>query len=148
MLEESNKDLSFSNNVIIFRKGKDMDDVLHARELLRHGFPETRYGSVKGLLYEAQRYISRKVKKEFTHRRTRSIWEGTARRIDSEEMDALRLAVIEESKREQHELRARLASLDAMLASVDEAFHGETLAALRAQQGGLGGIHHNRKDRG
>lgn len=144
-----NKDSSLSryDNVVFLNKGKDMDDVLHARELLQQGFPENRYGSVKGLLYEAQRYISRKVKKEFTHRRTRSIWEGTARRIDSEEMDALRLAVFEESKREQQELRARLASLDAMLASVDEDFHGETLAALRAQQGGLGGIHHDRKDR-
>lgn len=34
-------------------------------------------------------------------------------------MDALRLAVIEESRREQRELRARLAALDAKLAAVD-----------------------------
>ena len=99
------------------------------------------------MLNEAQRFLNRTVVKEFTHRRARSIWEGTARRVDGEEIDALRLAALEEHKREQRELRTRLASLDAMLASVDQEFHGETLAALRSQTGGLGGIYHDRKAR-
>ncbi len=50
-------------------------------------------------------------------RRVRSIWEGTARRIDGEEKDALRRAKLEEARREQQLLRARLAELDAALAA-------------------------------
>ena len=44
-------------------------------------------------------------------------------------MDALRLAEIEESKREHKELRARLAALDAKLARVDEALARAKVAA-------------------
>lgn len=108
-----------------------MSDVAYAQGLFREAFPERRYGSVKSLLFEAQRFISNRVRKDFTHRRARSIWEGSARRIDSEEMDALRMAVLEESRREQRELRARLAALDAKLASVDALEVGAPVAADR-----------------
>ena len=64
-------------------------------------------------------------------RRVRSIWEGTARRIDSEEMDALREAVKEEARREQIELRTRLASLDEKIAAFDAATSRQAVAPDR-----------------
>lgn len=113
------------------KRNKAMSDVAFAQSLFKEAFPERRYGSVKNLLFEAQRFIARHVQKDFTHRRARSIWEGSARRIDSEEMDALRIAVLEESKREQRELRARLAALDAKLANADAYMARTSLAAHR-----------------
>lgn len=131
----------------VSNKDKAMNDVVYAQGLFKEAFPERRYGSVKEMLNAAYRAISPKVRKEFTHRRARSIWEGAARRIDSEEVDALRLVIVEEHRREQRELRARLASLDARLATTDPEFFGPTLEAYRAQASGLGGVSHDRKDR-
>lgn len=108
MLSKSDKHASI--------KGKRMTDVFYAQSIFREAFPTRRYGSVKAALYEARRTISRHVRKEFTDRRARSIWEGTARRIDAEEMEALKSALIEENAREAVELRARLAALDEVLA--------------------------------
>ena len=120
MLSFHNKDLS--------NRDKAMNDVAYAQNLFSEAFPRRRYGSVKAMIFEGQKFISRHVRKEFTERRARSIWEGTARRIDSEEMEALRIAAIEESKREQRELRARLASLDEKLAAMASAESGSALA--------------------
>ena len=64
-------------------------------------------------------------------RRVRSIWEGTARRIDGEEKDALRRATLEEAKREQQFLRTRLAELDAAIAAVDQAQDCSSLPEVR-----------------
>ena len=74
-----------------------------------------------------------------TVRRIRSIWEGTARRIDGEEKDALRLAQIEEARNEYQALRSRLASLEATLAVADEAFFGPQMDAYREMASGMGG---------
>ncbi|RVG81325.1 hypothetical protein [Sinorhizobium meliloti] len=112
-------------------KDKVMNDTLRAQQLFLEAYPEIRYGSVKELYRQAHKFISKHVTKELTFRRIRSIKEGKARRIDGEELDALRLAVIEESKREQSELRARLAALDAKLASVDAADARASLATNR-----------------
>lgn len=120
MLSKSDKETS--------NKGKRMSDVFYAQNLFREAFPQRRYGSVKAALYEARRSISRRVQKEFTDRRARSIWEGTARRIDSEEMKALEAALLEEHRREQAELRSRLATLDETLAAREAAAHRATLA--------------------
>lgn len=102
-------------------KDKAMNDTLRAQQLFSEAYPEIRYPSVKDLYREAHKFISKHVTKDLTFRRVRAIKEGKARRIDGEEMDALRLAVIEESRREQKFLRARLASLDAKLAAFDSA---------------------------
>ena len=109
-------------------KVRKMSDVFQAQALLRTAFPPQRYGKLDNVFYEATRFVNKHVHKHFTLRRARSIWEGTARRIDSEEMDALRLAKIEETRREQRDLRARLAALDEMLASVDAALACPPLA--------------------
>lgn len=92
---------------------------LEARSLFREAFSLSRYGKLDNAFYHAVRFIGPRVNKQFTVRRARSIHEGTARRIDSDEMDALREAVMEEARREQTELRARLAALDAKIAVYD-----------------------------
>lgn len=109
-------------------KVRKMSDVFQAQALLKTAFPPRRYGKLDNVFYEATRFVNKHVNKHFTLRRARSIWEGTARRIDSEEMEALRLAQIEETRREQRDLRARLAALDEMLANVDAALAGASMA--------------------
>jgi hypothetical protein len=118
-------------------KDKAVSDTAFHSELMRDAFPRHRYGGAKAAIYAAYRYIAPKVTKEFTERRARSIWEGTARRIDAEESAVLKRAQIEEARREQRELRERLSRLDTALAVVDEAFHCQARAALQSQMGGL-----------
>lgn len=127
MLATSNEGLSNDDKQKRNRK-KGMSDVCMAQGLLRDAFPPRRYGKVESAFYEAHKFISRRVQKQFTMRRVRSIWEGTARRIDSEEMEALKAALYEESRREQEELRARLASLDEKIAAFDARMARESLA--------------------
>lgn len=112
-----------------------MSDTISAKELMQDAFPERRYGRVKAAIYEAYVFVRPRVVKEFTLRRARSIWEGKAKRIDSEETDALRLAVIEEARREQQELRDRLERLDFALAAADAASPRQTVAAIRNEAG-------------
>ncbi|WP_338076702.1 hypothetical protein [Brucella ciceri] len=96
-------------------------DTIEARNIIHEAFPTRRTGSVKASIYEAYRVLSPMLIKDFTPRRVRSIWEGTARRIDGEELDALRKAKIKEAQREREEIRERLATLDAALAVLDQA---------------------------
>lgn len=98
---------------------KVMSAVFEAQETFRGAWPLRRYGKLDNVFYHAVRFIAPRVQKEFTIRRARSIYEGTARRIDSEEMDALRAAIVMEAKREHEELRARLAALDEKIADWD-----------------------------
>lgn len=129
-------------------KGKSkMNDVADTNFMFQQAFPLRRYGSVKAMINASVRFIAPRVHKEFTYRRARSIWEGTARRIDGEEKDAIRQAIAIEDRREQQELRTRLAALDARLSSADEAFHSPTLEAIRSQASGLGRVHHDGEDR-
>lgn len=115
-----------------------MSDTVFHSGMMREAFPAARYGGSKAAIWAAFRYISPKVQKRFTERRARAIWEAQARRIDAEEAAILQKARIEEARREQHELRARLASLDAALARIDEDFHGPQMAAHREAARGLG----------
>jgi hypothetical protein len=116
-------------------KGKPMSDVYYAQSLFREAFPQRRYGSVKAALYEAHRFISRRVRKDFTERRVRSLWEGTAKRIDAEEMEALKAALQEEALREQTELRTRLALLDEKIAHFDARAASQALESKSQQVG-------------
>lgn len=116
-------------------QGKAMSDVFAAQNLLREASPLARYGKLDNVFFEACRFVNRIVAKDFTLRRARSIWEGTARRIDAEEMKALEQALVEESRREQIELRLRLASLDEKIAAFEATAHRETLARSVAEMG-------------
>jgi hypothetical protein len=113
-------------------------DSEYYRDIAREVWPPRRFGSVKASLNAMHRFISPKVHKEFTHRRARSIWEGTARRIDAEEAAAIKRAQIEEARREYAELRARLVRLDEALARADEDFHGPQMEAHREAASRLG----------
>ncbi|CAN7451595.1 hypothetical protein LJR235_002911 [Pararhizobium sp. LjRoot235] len=128
VLGSHDKDLGFKPKRQKQNRGKVMSAVFEARSLFRDAFPQERYGKLENVFYEARRFMNELLEKDFTLRRARSIWEGTVRRIDSEEMDALRLAVIEESRREKEELRARLDALDEKLAAYEAASHRETMA--------------------
>ncbi|MBB4347979.1 hypothetical protein [Aliirhizobium cellulosilyticum] len=115
-----------------------MSDVFYAQSLLKEAFPRTRYGKVDAVFYEARKFINKRVNKEITLRRIRTIWEGTARRIDSEEMEALKAALHEEERREQRELRARLASLDEKIAAFDALTARQAVAADRRHSDHVG----------
>lgn len=125
-----------------------MSAVLEAQGLFRQAFPATRFGKLENVFYQAKRWVNPRVEKDFTERRARSIWEGTARRIDSDEMDALRAAVYEETRREQRELRARLEKLDEILADALTEPSREALATFSAQVRGLGRVDHGSKEKG
>lgn len=115
-----------------------MSAVVEAQGLFREAFPPRRLGKLDNVFYQASRFISPRVTKQFTIRRARSIYEGTARRIDSEEMDALREALVEEARREKQELRARLVALDEKIAAFDAVTSGKALAADRQHPGHVG----------
>lgn len=121
-------------------KARVMSQVAKAQNEMRLAFPTERYGKLENVYYHAVRFIAPRVEKHFTLRRARSIWEGTARRIDTDEMDAIRLAKIEETRREQRDLRARLAALDEMLANVDAALAGAAVAGKGERVRGAGGM--------
>jgi hypothetical protein len=72
------------------------------------------------------------------------IWYGKARRIEPHEVDAIEDALIkrrkEVTRNELHDLRTRLARLEALLVQTDEEFHRPDLDRLRSPDGGLGGM--------
>ena len=131
MQSDTNESLSNRDKPFLNRK-RVMRDAVYAKNLFEEAFPLWRYGSVKAMTRAAHTFVSKRVTKEFTFRRARSIWEGTARRIDGEEIDALREALYEETVREQREIRARLAKLDEVLAGMDTPSTGKTMAEARS----------------
>lgn len=136
MLENDPKNLS--------NRDKAMSDTVYAQSLFKEAFPLSRYGKAAAAICEAYRIlkplVEPHIEREFTVRRARSLHEGSARRVDGAEIEALKLAQIKEARREQQELRERLARLDAALAVADEDFHGETRTALREQMGRIRGM--------
>lgn len=121
MLGHDDKKLGRRPAGVSKRRKKVMSSaIFEARDLFREAFSLRRYGKLDNAFYHAVRFISPKVEKDFTVRRARSIYEGTAKRIDSEEMDALREALIEEMRREHQETRDRLAALDKKIAALDQ----------------------------
>ena len=131
MFGHNDKAVGTNPDHVSTNRKKVMSAVFEAQETFRAAWPLRRYGKLDNVFYQAVRFISPRVQKEFTIRRARSIYEGTARRIDSEEMDALRVALIEESRVEQAELRARLAALDKKIAAFEAAEAGAALAERR-----------------
>ena len=110
------------------KRDRKMSDVAFAQGMIREAFPKDLYGGYKAAVYAAYRFISPRVSKRFTERRARAIWDGEARRIDMEEADALRAALIEEAKNETARLRARLAALDEKISAFDAITVSQALA--------------------
>jgi len=131
VLGTDNQNLGSRPKKIFTSRKKAMAAVFEAQQTFREAWPLTRYGKLDNVFYEAVRFISPRVNKQFTARRARSIYEGTARRIDSEEMDALREAEREQARIEQRELRARLAALDEKIAAFDAVTAREEVAETR-----------------
>jgi len=79
-----------------------------------------------------------------TYWRAFDIWYGKARRIEAFETDAIQDALAkrrkEVTRNEVHDLRTRLARLEALLVQTDEEFHRPVLDRLRSADGGLGGM--------
>lgn len=111
-------------------KRKSMSDTTFAKGAIQEAFPTRRFGSAYAAQHEAYKFLRKNVGKQMTMRRIRSLWEGTAKRVDGEEKDALRWAKIEEAKREQKELRERLAKIDAALAAINSSEDRPTLSEL------------------
>lgn len=123
-----------------YDKRTSMSDTVFHSDLIREAFPRARYGGTKGAIYAAYRFMAPKVTKQFTERRVRAIWEGTARRIDAEESAVLHRAKFEEERREYTELKRRLESLEAALAVADASAAGSALAAHSSLANGLGRV--------
>jgi predicted phage-related endonuclease len=70
------------------------------------------------------------------------IWYGKARRIEPHEIDAIEDALVkrrkEVTRNEVHDLRNRLARVEALLVQTDEEFHRPHIDRLRSSDGGLG----------
>ena len=126
MLEKYPKNLEHYS-----KREKEMTDAVLAQGMIREAFPRDLYGGYKAAVYAAYRFMSPRVTKQFTLRRASAIWNGEARRIDMEEADALRAALIEEARNETHRLRARLASLDEKIASFSAGPTGAAVAKDR-----------------
>jgi len=78
-----------------------------------------------------------------TYWRTFDIWYGKARRIEPHEIEqiaeALRIKNEKAARNELHELKLRLATLEARLLSGDTDFHSPYLDGVRAQTAHMGG---------
>lgn len=135
MLGSHDKELGSHPKRVFTSRKKAMAAVFEAQKTFRDAWPLQRYGKLDNVFFEAVRFISPRVTKQFTARRARSIYEGTARRIDSEEMDALRAAEREQARIEQRELRARLASLDEKIAAFEASAHREEVASPISEVG-------------
>lgn len=119
MVENGYASLENRSKASASSKSGSMNATVAARNIIREAWPINRHGKVANIIHHVVRFVGPRVRKPFTTRRALAIWHGEARRIDSEEMDALREALIEEQKREAKELRARLAALDEILAGQD-----------------------------
>lgn len=125
------------NHESLSKRDKEMSDVAYAQSLFREAFPAKRYGKVDAALYAAFRFLKPRVEprieREFTMRRVRSLHEGSLRRVDGAELDALKEARIEEMKRERKEIIERLAALENRLARTGPLSASETLSEGRDQ---------------
>jgi len=129
-----------------YQKTEDREKVMspaisptvEAKMLMRESWPPERYGKLDNVFYHARKFIRPRVQRDFTIRRARSIWEGTARRIDADEMDALRQAKIEEMKRAREEARALLAELDRKIAMADAAEARRSMARTGGDEASMG----------
>lgn len=66
-------------------------------------------------------------------RRVRALWNGEARRIDADEIKALRSAALQNEVVHARKQVARLQAMAARLEAVDADFHAPDIAAARAQ---------------
>lgn len=109
-----------------------MSDVVRAQALVlsvwepRVGFPaKTRIGQIFDTLKRVERKLDveefRARPRQWTERRVRSIWEGSARRVDAFEMIDLEKAALEAARAEHRESIERSKRLEIFISSALEA---------------------------
>jgi len=106
----------------VTRRGSQMSDVATAQELIQSSFPAHRHGNIKAAIYAAYRKL-----RLSTERRAESIWYATAKRIEANEMDALRE---EKARQEAHAQQLRLHQTAAYLRQIDADFYSDTIDTL------------------
>ena len=112
-----------SNKSEILSENSEMSSVVEATTLIRRAAEPRPVGdSVKGAIRRAAYRIG------FSFTRTKDIWYGDARRIDAEEMDALR------------KLAARYAAIAETLRHQDEDFYRTQADALEHWANRLSGL--------
>lgn len=150
MLEISPKNLE-NEPKSLSKSDKAMSDPAYAQTLFLDAFPLKRYGKAAAAICEAYRIlkplVQPHIEREFTARRVRSLYEGAARRVDGAEIAALEFAKLEEARREQKELRERLARLDETIAVADEAVNREARPAMWKAMGRIRGVDRSRAER-
>lgn len=119
-----------TTNLDSLSKEGSVSDVALASSYIRDAFPTSRYGNAKASCWHAFRKL-----KLASERRARAIWNSEARRIDAHEMDALRVAALEEYRREKQRAQDRIAALEAALIHQDPDFHEPSIQALGAMDG-------------
>lgn len=95
---------------------------------------------------ESVKAVFRRVGRQLTDwsdSRIRAVWYRDARTVvRAAEVEQLRAIAARRDRRNEDgelaELRSRIARLESFLAVADEAFHSETLAALRSQRSQMG----------
>lgn len=115
-----------------FPKALSMSDVAVAQSLLHETWPRRAGRPAKvciGLIFDALKRRERSLPREefrqrpkqWTDRRVRSIWEGTARRLDNFEMVDLESAAVEAARVEYRESIERSERLARFISSHEEA---------------------------
>ena len=120
-----------SNKSEILSENSEMSSVVEATTLIRRAAEPRPVGdSVKGAIRRAAYRLG------LSFTRTKDIWYGDARRIDADEMDALR------------KLADRYAGIAATLRHQDEDFYSTQADALEYLANRLGGVDRTRTDGG
>ena len=123
-------------------KGAEMSDVALAADLIRDVAGERGHSEpVKVLLERAYERLS-KHSAQWTRRRVRALWAREAARIEHREIREMAAAIAEQERlrdaREEHRRYvARLARMEALLVTTDEAFHSPEIGAVRGAMGGV-----------
>lgn len=128
MTEKSNANAAFSS--ASKSQVLEMGAAVEARSLIEEiAGPQALGGKIKSALDRVARRTG------LSNRRVRGLWAGEAKAIRSEEMDALRRVAKKVHTNELNDFAARLAAVEARLATLDADFHGPSLDALRDLHG-------------
>lgn len=119
----------------------DMTGVSEASILLRRvAEPRPVGDTVKAAITRAAKRVSKHMRQPMSPSRAEDIWRREARRLDSEEMDAIRAAAkadhkVEEARNALAEFDARIARLEALLVQDEDFFRPQVDAAVEALRG-------------
>ena len=129
MVQFSRKSLRISRKTKGDQQMSRIADIEEGQALIQEVFSITTHGSVQQACYAAFRKL-----KLATLRRAETIWQGTVKRIDSWEVDALRY---EKAMQNETATIHQLESTAATLAQIDPEFYRPTIDQLRHVASGI-----------